>query len=284
MSRKSSRGKWITVALVLAGVMIGAAVFIYTIFRGQTATDVMLEDSYTIENGKIDFGILDVVYSDGSTGEISDYILYIDGDEFGVRKGKVNAARLEEGSHRMRVVWMEENQAYEYEKNLRIMRSSFDNLENALLEKYGETRISTAEGKQFIQGSGIIAFYRLDLDSDQEDELICLRQKQNESGSVMNGSIYNTQDGESTCVYSLADEGKELYTGKSSEILLIGGTDPYIEISNTENGAALLRMEEGIINPEVKEEQNALRNHTSGCMLHLKENGTKFYVAGGTLK
>lgn len=281
MSSKSSRGKWIAVALVLAGVTIGAAVFIYTIFRGQTATDVMLEDSYTIENGKIDFGVLDVVYSDGSTGEISDYILYIDGDEFGVRKGKVNAARLEEGPHRMRVVWMEENQAYEYEKKLLIMRSSFDNLENALLEKYGETRISTAEGKQFIQGSGIIAFYRLDLDSDQEDELICLRQEQNESGSVMNCSVYDVRDGEADCICSLAQDGRELYTGKASTFILTDGIQPHFSVYDEENEAAVYRFQEDGIRVNIDKETRSSPGDASGCLLCLKENGTKFYIAGG---
>ena len=270
-------------ALVLcAGV--AAAIFLYITLVRPDATDVILKDSYTVENGKIDLGVLDVVYSDGETEEIADYTVYIDGAIFGVKNGIVDAAQLSEGDHTMKLVWKTGEETYEYEKKLDIRRSSFEKLEKALADKYGETQEYHAEGKHLIQGSGIIGLYQMDLDGDKEKELVCLRQEQNEVGSVMNCSIYNTKDGESTCVYSLADEGKELYTGKSSEILLVGGTDPYIGIYNAEKGATLLRMEEGIINPEVKEEQAAALNHTSGCILYLKENGTKFYVAGGALR
>lgn len=280
--RNSKKRNFFLTLLLCAGV--GAGIFLCLMLNEPDATNVILEDSYTIEDGKIALGLLDVVYSNGKTEEIGDYTIYIDDAIFGVKNGKVNAGQLSEGEHTMKVVWRREENTYEYEKRLDIRRYSFENLEKALLEKYGETQMTQGDKGTMITGSGVIGFYSIDLDNDDEDELICLRQEQNEIGSVMNCSIYNSKDGEATCVFSLADEGKELQTGKGSEFLLTGGADPYIGISDEESEPTLFRMKEGVVKPEMDEEQKETLRYTSECILYLKENGTKFYIAGGALR
>ena len=142
--RNSKKRNFFLTLLLCAGV--GAGIFLCLMLNEPDATNVILEDSYTIEDGKIALGLLDVVYSNGKTEEIGDYTIYIDDAIFGVKNGKVNAGQLSEGEHTMKVVWRREENTYEYEKRLDIRRYSFENLEKALLEKYGEIPLLFAGG------------------------------------------------------------------------------------------------------------------------------------------
>lgn len=125
-----TKRKQILIGLIILLIAASAAVVGVTLWQNNKAEElavmgpevvsVDLKDEYEMEDNELILDPLMAVYSDGTTGELKNYTVYIDTLVYEIVDGKINGKDLYDGMHLIRLEWEANDADFIYQKTVSI--------------------------------------------------------------------------------------------------------------------------------------------------------------------